>query len=110
MSESPHFSAQDVYDLATVSGIHDYSIIADQERYCYQIASKAFLVINQHTIEVRTDRELAKLLKAKYESVMDSRYFGRGGVEIVIAGQQLTKTELDDLVRLSYNLTATRPR
>ena len=44
------------------------------------------------------------LLKNKYESVMESRYFGRGGLEIVMAGQ-LGPTEIADLVRLSYNLT-----
>ena len=45
------------------------------------------------------------MLENKYESVMESRYFGRGGIEIVIAGNQLPEDELCDLVRLSYNLT-----
>ena len=49
--------------------------------------------------------ELRKLLTEKYESVMDSRYFGHGGIEIVLAGKQLEDSELDDLVRLSYNLS-----
>ena len=44
------------------------------------------------------------LLKEKYESVMESRYFGRGGIEIVLAGQ-LSEQELFDLVRLSWNLS-----
>ena len=35
---------------------------------------------------------------------MESRYFGKGGVEIVPSGQ-LSETEIEDLVRLSYNLT-----
>ena len=35
---------------------------------------------------------------------MKSRYFGKGGIEIVLSGQ-LEQEELDDLVRLSYNLT-----
>ena len=60
--------------------------------------------MNKNTIEVRTDSELKKLLVEKYESVMESRYFGRGGVEIVLAGQ-LSDDELIDLVRLSYNLS-----
>ena len=60
---------------------------------------------NKNTIEVRTDGELRKLLTEKYESVMESRYFGRGGIEIVIAGNQLKTDELEDLVRLSYNLS-----
>ena len=40
----------------------------------------------------------------KYESVMESRYFGKGGIEIVMSGQ-LTDSEVRDLVRLSYDLT-----
>ena len=35
---------------------------------------------------------------------MQSRYFGRGGIEVVLSGQ-LSRDELEDLVRLSYNLT-----
>ncbi len=35
---------------------------------------------------------------------MESRYFGRGGIEIVPAGQ-LTTEEIADLIRLSYNIT-----
>ena len=35
---------------------------------------------------------------------MESRYFGRGGIEIVNSGQ-LKPDEIEDLVRLSYNLT-----
>ena len=67
-------------------------------------AEKPFLIINKNTIELRTDDKLGRLLIDKYESVMQSRYFGRGGLEIVLAGQ-LSEIELADLVRLSYNLT-----
>ena len=65
---------------------------------------KAFLVVRKNTIEVRTDRKLGGLLREKYESVMESRYFGRGGIEVVLSGQ-LSEEELADLVRLSYNLS-----
>ena len=65
---------------------------------------RAFLIIRKNTIEVRTDATLRNLLKDKYESVMDSRYFGRGGIEIVNSGQ-LTDEETIDLIRLSYDLS-----
>lgn len=65
---------------------------------------KAFLVVHQNTIELRTDRKLGNLLREKYESVMESRYFGKNGIEIVLSGQ-LSNDELEDLIRLSYNLT-----
>lgn len=56
------------------------------------------------TIEVRCDDKLGRVLRERYESVMESRYFGRGGIELVPSGQ-LTDEEIADLVRLSYNLT-----
>lgn len=65
---------------------------------------KVFLVERPKTLELRTDRRLGEMLREKYESVMESRYFGRGGIEIVPSGQ-LDEAEVMDLVRLSYNLS-----
>ncbi len=93
-----------VFDISKVTGIGDYTSKKEKERELFLHGEKVFLVANKNTIEVRTDRELGKLLRDKYESVMESRYFGRGGIEIVLAGQ-LKTDELDDLVRLSYNLS-----
>lgn len=87
-----------------ISGIQEFSVKNEKNRRLFTVSEKVFLVENKNTIEVRCDRELSKLLQEKYESVMESRYFGRGGIEIVMSGQ-LEKTELEDLVRLSYNLT-----
>lgn len=99
-----------VFDLSKVTGIGDYSTIEEEKdgtliRTIYKKADKAFLVVGKNTIEVRTDAKLGALLREKYESVMESRYFGRGGIEIVLAGAQLSEDELCDLVRLSYNLS-----
>ena len=97
-----------VFDISKVSGIGEYTekteTVDEKTRTLYFKDEKVFLVVNKNTIEVRTDMELKKLLVEKYESVMESRYFGRGGVEIVLAGQ-LSDEELIDLVRLSYNLS-----
>ena len=72
---------------------------------CYETSGgKVFLVIHKNTIEVRTDERLRDVLCEKYESVMDSRHFGKGGIEIVV-NAQLTDEELADLVRLSYRLS-----
>lgn len=65
---------------------------------------KVFLVVRPKTLEVRCDEKLGKVLREKYETVMQSRYFGRGGIEIVPSGQ-LTESEIEDLVRLSYDMT-----
>lgn len=93
-----------VFDLSEVTGIGNYQAKSEKERTLYLKDDKVFLVVNKNTLEVRTDGELRKLLTEKYESVMESRYFGRGGIEIVLAGQ-LKTDELNDLVRLSYNLS-----
>ena len=93
-----------VFDLSEVTGIGDFTTKKEKDRELFFKSDKVFLVINKNTIEIRTDDELGKLLKEKYESVMESRYFGRGGIEIVLAGQ-LKTDELYDLVRLSYNLS-----
>lgn len=70
----------------------------------YKVGDAVFLVVRPKTVEVRCDTKLGKVLQEKYESVMESRYFGRGGIEVVPSGQ-LEEGELEDLVRLSYNLT-----
>ena len=94
-----------VFDVSEVSGIGEYSEKAEKGRTLYLRDEKVFLVVNKNTVEVRCDAELARNLQEKYESVMESRYFGRGGIEIVLANQ-LSPAELQDLVRLSYNLTS----
>ena len=93
-----------VFDISKISGIGEYSVKQEKTRELYLKGEKVFLVVYPNTMEVRCDNKLSKLLQAKYESVMESRYFGRGGIEIVCAGQ-LADAELEDLVRLSYNLT-----
>ena len=91
-------------DLAKISGIGEYIEKTEKERTLYLVNDKAFLVMNKNTLDLRCDTRLGKLLTEKYESVMTSRYFGRGGIEIVASGQ-LSQDEIDDLIRLSYNLT-----
>mgnify|MGYP006873060721 CR=1 FL=1 len=63
---------------------------------------KAYLVERERTIEVRVPKELKEFLIEKYETVMESRYFGRGGVEIVLG--QLSEEEIGDLVRASRGI------
>ena len=116
-----------VLDLSKISGIGDFTTKVEliekpvqhnqesakrnqnpakheKKRTIYYKGDKAFLIENAHTIEVRCDDKLSRHLRSKYESVMDSRYYGKGGIEIVLAGQ-LDPTEIADLIRLSYNMT-----
>lgn len=93
--------------VAEIGGIGEYNRfeLDNSGDVCYNRKDKAFLVVRKRTLEVRCDEKLAKFLMEKYESVMWSRYFGRGGIEIVDSGQ-LSRAEIEDLVRLSYNLSA----
>lgn len=92
-------------DLQQISGLGEYSEEKREDDKIYKIPDgKAFLVMRPKTLEIRCDNKLGKYLREKYETVMESRYFGRGGIEIVPSGQ-LENDELEDLIRLSYNLT-----
>lgn len=101
-------------ELDKIGGIADWERLPEEPkvegdkteaREIYIVpGGKAFLVVRPKTFEVRTDRKLAAKLREDYESVMESRYFGRNGIEVVPSGQ-LDDEEIKDLVRLSYNLT-----
>jgi predicted DNA-binding protein (MmcQ/YjbR family) len=99
------------FKISEVSGIGEYKKedLKTDDRVSGKVFlapnDKAFVVLRgEKTIEVRTDANLSKVLRNKYESVMQSRYFGRGGIEIVLSGQ-IPQDEIYDLVRLSYNMT-----
>lgn len=95
-------------EIAQVAGIGAYQEQAygekGKDRIFVTPEEKAFAVIRPKTIELRCDRKLRDLLMERYETVMESRYFGKGGIEIVPTGQ-ISDAEIEDLVRLSYNLT-----
>ena len=94
-----------MFDITTVSGIGKYEVAPRGDDQLYSVPEgKVFLVLRPKTLEVRCDHKLSQVLCSDYETVMESRYFGRGGVEIVPSGQ-LSEAEIADLVRLSYNLT-----
>ena len=93
-----------VLNLSQITNLGKYTHKSEQNRTIYYKGEKAFLIVNNNTIEVRCDSKLSQLLQEKYESVMESRYFGKGGIEIIPAGQ-LTDDEINDLIRLRYDLS-----
>lgn len=98
-------AAKKLGEGADAEDVEIYSVVGTEADGASSGAGKVFLVVRKNTLEVRTDGKLNKLLREKYESVMESRYFGRGGIEIVNAGQ-LSEDEICDLVRLSYQLSS----
>lgn len=102
-------AATRIFDAKRVGGIGEYT----EKEWCdgeevntifMAPNERTFLVVRPKTIEVRCDGKLSKLLTESYETVMKSRYFGRGGIEIIPSGQLETE-QIEDLVRLSYNLS-----
>lgn len=93
-----------VPNISQITGIGPYEVKHEKDRDLYIKNQQAFLVMHRNTIEVRCDNNLSENLKSKYESVMDSRYYGKGGIEVVLA-DQLNQQEIEDLIRLSYNMT-----
>lgn len=93
-----------VFDISKITGIGEYTEKAEKDRVLYFRGQLVFLVLHRNTIELRCDQRLSETLKTKYESIMESRYYGKGGIEIVLA-DQLSQQEIEDLIRLSYNLT-----
>lgn len=55
-------------------------------------------------IETRCDKKLAKLLRERYESVMEGLVLGREGIEILDTGQ-LRDEEIFDLIRHSFEIS-----
>ena len=93
-----------IIDVKRISGVADFRKKKEKDYDIFETNDKVFLVLRKNTMEVRTDSKLKDLLIEKYESVMESRYFGRGGIEVVLHGQ-LDTEEINDLIRLSYNLS-----
>ncbi|MBQ9020091.1 MmcQ/YjbR family DNA-binding protein [Candidatus Saccharibacteria bacterium] len=93
------------FSIDKVTGIGEFDGEDTASGMSYLVPNgKVFCLVRPNTIEVRTDANLKKVLMEKYETVMESRYFGRGGIEIVPSGQ-IGEEEIYDLVRLSYNLS-----
>jgi len=69
---------------------------------------KICLVVEAGTVplrvELRCDHRLSETLQGRYESVMQSRALGRNGIEVICSGQ-LTKEDVLDLVRHSYEIS-----
>ena len=91
-------------DGRRVRGVAEWRKKKEKKYGMVETKEKAVWVLRKNTMEVRTDSKLKDLLIEKYESVMESRYVGGGGIEVVLHGQIDTE-EINDLIRLSYNLS-----
>jgi len=75
----------------------------------FRRGERIFMVLEPGTkplrVQMRCERNLSKTLQGRYESVMESRALGRGGIEVICSGQ-LEHDEIIDLVRHGYEMSA----
>ena len=94
--------------LAYIARLEDVSERRENDMRIFSRGERIFLIIEAGTsplrIETRCDRKLSKTLQERYESVMTSRLLGNNGIEIICSGQ-LTKDEVLDLVRHSFEIS-----
>ena len=94
--------------LAYIARLEDVSERRENDMRIFSRGERIFLIIETGTsplrIETRCDRKLSKTLQERYESVMTSRLLGNNGIEVICSGQ-LTKDEVLDLVRHSFEIS-----
>lgn len=74
----------------------------------YKVKDKMFALIQEGTaplrISLKCDPQLATVLREKYESVMPGYHLNKKHWNTILLSGQLTWEEIQDLIRLSYNL------
>ena len=76
----------------------------------YKVDDKMFALIQEKSdpvqISLKCDPQLAQLLRERYESVMPGYHLNKKHWNTVILSGQLPWSEVQDLIRHSYNLVA----
>jgi len=71
---------------------------------------KMFALIQEDSkpvkLSLKCDPELSKLLRERYESVMEGYHLNKKHWITVILSSQLSEAEIEDLIRHSYHLVA----
>lgn len=80
----------------------------EEKLILYKTGDKIFTIIHKNTkplkIEALCDAKLAKLLRERYETVLPSHTMNPKTWNAYILTGQLTPEEIEDLLRLAYNL------
>jgi predicted DNA-binding protein (MmcQ/YjbR family) len=74
----------------------------------YKVGDKMFALIAEGSepvrISLKCDPQLAKVLRERYESVMEGYHLNKRHWNTIILSGQLPWEEIQDLIRHSYNL------
>ena len=76
----------------------------------YKVGDKMFALIsegkNPVNLSLKSDPELSKVLRERYESVMPGYHLNKKHWNTLVLSGQLSWEEVQDLIRHSYNLVA----
>lgn len=76
----------------------------------YKVAGKMFALMSEQKqpvqLSLKCDPTLSKLLRERYETVMPGYHLNKKHWNTVILSGQLSWSEVQDLIRHSYNLVA----
>lgn len=76
----------------------------------YKVGDKMFALVPEKasplSVSLKCDPQLATLLREKYESVMPGYHLNKKHWNTILLTGQLEWTEVQDLIRHSYNLVA----
>jgi predicted DNA-binding protein (MmcQ/YjbR family) len=94
--------------VAKLDDVSEREVAPDEKRKIFCRGERIFCVMSVGMapvrLDLRCDSKLARTLEERYESVMQSRVLGRGGIEILCTGQ-LELGDVLDLIRHSYEIS-----
>ena len=92
-----------------LEGVDERKLEGKDELRVFYRGENIMMILEKATeplrIEIRCDRKLGYTLQERYESVMQSRWLGKDGIEIICSGQ-LNDEDVFDLVRHAYEMSA----
>ncbi len=99
----------DIVEFALgLEGVEERKLEDRDELRVFYRGDSIMMIVEKNTeplrIEIRCDRKLGYTLQERYESVMQSRWLGKNGIEIICSGQ-LSNDEVLDLVRHAYEMS-----
>lgn len=78
----------------------------------YSVGNEMFGIIHEgkvpHQISLRCDPLLSKILRDRYDEVMGGQHLNKKYWNTIVLTGQLGNDEIEDLIRLAYNLVANK--
>lgn len=102
-----HKTVED-YILSLPNAVRDYPF--GEGVAVYKVGGKMFALISEGktplNLSLKCDPELSKILREKYESVLPGYHLNKKHWNTLILSGQLDWSQVQDLIRHSYNLVA----